>query len=41
MHKIVVRDGAAEWQRDLQVTGGTVNIAANLAKRPVQHLASK
>lgn len=41
MHKIVVRDGNAEWQREIQITGGTVNINANLARRPVQHVAAK
>jgi len=40
MHKIVVSSGAARWQRDLQVTGGNVNIAANLTRTPVQ-VASK
>jgi hypothetical protein len=35
-HKITVRDGDAQWQRDLQVTGGTVNITANLTKATVQ-----
>jgi len=40
VHKITVRDGASQWQRDIQITGGTVNVSANLAQTTVR-LASK
>jgi hypothetical protein len=40
-HKITVRDGDAQWQRDLQVTGGTVNITANLTKAKATVTAKK
>ena len=39
-HKLVVKDGAAEWQREIQITGGTVSIAANLGRAPL-HSAAK
>jgi PEGA domain len=34
VHRILVRQGASAWQRDLQAYGGTVNISAVLA--PIQ-----
>ena len=34
VHKILVRQGSSAWQRDLQRSGGTVNISAVLA--PIQ-----
>jgi hypothetical protein len=40
VHKIAVKDGAAAWVRDIQVTGGNVNIAANLAQ-PAVKMAKK
>jgi hypothetical protein len=40
VHKITVRDGASQWQRDIQITAGTVNINANLATTTVR-IASK
>jgi len=40
IHKLTVRDGAAVWEREIQITGGTVNITANLAK-PAGRLTSK
>jgi hypothetical protein len=40
VHKLTVKDGASTWERDIQVTGGNVNIAANLAQ-PAVNLAKK
>ena len=34
VHQVVVRHGAAVWQRQLQVTGGAVTINATLGARP-------
>jgi hypothetical protein len=36
MHKITIKQGASTWQRDLQVTGGNVNIAATLSPASLQ-----
>lgn len=42
MHQVVLRQGASVWQRDLQVTGGTVTINATLGSRAaVQRAAAK
>jgi hypothetical protein len=30
VHKLVVKNGAGQWQRDIQITGGTVSIRAAL-----------
>jgi hypothetical protein len=32
VHKLSVKADGAAWEREIQITGGTVNIAANLAK---------
>ena len=39
VHKILVRQGSSAWQRDLQRSGGTVNISAVLA--PIQLAAAQ
>lgn len=36
MHQITVKLGASSWERNLQVTGGNVNIAATLSQTPVR-----
>ena len=38
-HKIKVGQGAGTWERDLQITGGTVNINAVLGRPTVQRAA--
>jgi hypothetical protein len=40
VHKLTVKDGTAIWQREIQISGGTVNITANLTK-PGVRLAAK
>jgi len=30
MHKVVLQQGSSTWQRDLEVTGGSVTINATL-----------
>jgi hypothetical protein len=34
-HKLTVRSEGASWERNIQITGGTVNIAANLTQTAV------
>jgi len=42
VHQVVLRQGSSVWQRDLQVTGGTVTINATLGSRTaVQRAAAK
>ena len=42
VHQVVLRHGSAVWQRDVQVTGGTVTINATLGTRAaVQRAAAK
>ncbi|HTQ57390.1 MAG TPA: PEGA domain-containing protein [Bryobacteraceae bacterium] len=36
MHQLVVRQGSAVWQRNIQITGGTVTIDATLERAAVQ-----
>jgi hypothetical protein len=31
VHKLVVKNGAGQWQRDIQITGGSVTIHATLS----------
>jgi hypothetical protein len=38
-HKIVVKQGAAVWQRTIQVTGGTVSVQANLGGTAIRKAA--
>ena len=40
VHKLAVRDGDNVWERDIQITAGTISINANLARTPVK-LAKK
>jgi hypothetical protein len=40
VHKLAVRDGDNAWERDIQITSGTININANLAK-PAVRMARK
>ena len=41
IHQLVLRHGAATWQRSIQVTGGAVTINATLGARAVQRAASR
>lgn len=36
VHKLAVRDGDNVWERDIQITAGTISINANLARNPVK-----
>jgi len=39
VHKLVVRQGSAVWQREIQITGGQVTINATLGRSRVQRTA--
>ena len=43
VHNLTVRSGNAQWQKDIQITGGTVTINANLsgARAPMQRAAAR
>ena len=40
VHQVILRQGASVWQRDIQVTGGTVTINATLGPRTAVHKAA-
>ncbi len=40
VHKLVVKNGASQWQRDIQITGGSVTIRATLAGGAPVHRAA-
>lgn len=41
VHKLVLQSGSSTWQRDLQITGGSVTINATLSRTAVQRASVK